>query len=125
LQQRLLGYVFLEDGTFVNKEMLARGHGKFIMPPPNKKYAGDLRRAELNARRDRLGLWKEEAQNPFIKNEYIGEKNTKIYYFPTSPELDRIPAAQLVTFKSRVEAKAAGYRPCSTCKEEENAPSWY
>ena len=60
--------------------------------------------------------------NPFLKSEYIGEKNTKIYYFPTSPELERIPEAQLVTFRSRVEAKAAGYRPCSTCKEGAGDP---
>ena len=116
-KNNLLGYVFLEDGTFVNQQIAKSGNGKVALLPPNTRYSSTLRRAELDARRDRRGLWKEEPQNPFIKNEYIGEKNTKIYYFPTSPELDRIPQANLVTFRSRVEAKAAGYRPCSTCKE--------
>ena len=115
----LLGYVFLEDGTFVNLKILDSGQAKFHMPPPNKRYAADLRQAELGARRAKRGLWKEEPENPYIKDEYLGEKNTKIYYFPTPPELDRIPEANLVKFRSRVEAKAAGYRPCSTCKEDE------
>ncbi len=113
----LLGYVFMEDGTFLNKEILKQGHGKIRLLPPNLKYAALFRRAELEARRERKGLWKEEPKNPFIKSEYVGEKNTKIYYFPTSPELDRIPKANLVMFASRVEAKAAGYRPCFTCNE--------
>ena len=119
----LLGYVFLEDGTFVNREIAKNGNGKVAAIPPNIKYEGVLRQAELGARRSRRGLWKEEPENPFIKSEYLGEKNTKIYYFPTSPELDRIPQANLVTFRSRVEAKAAGYRACSTCKE--NSADFY
>ena len=115
----LLGYVFLEDGTFVNLEILKNGHARLRISSPNRHYAADLRAAELDARRAKRGLWKEEPENPYIKSEYIGEKNTRIYYFPTSPELDRIPEANLVTFRSRVDAKAAGYRACSTCKEDE------
>lgn len=115
----LLGYVFLEDGRFVNREILKQGHGRAVNSVPNLKYAADLRKADLSARRARSGLWKEEPDNPYIRNEYIGEKNTKIYYFPTSPELDRIPKANLVTFRSRVEAKAAGYKACFTCREGE------
>jgi micrococcal nuclease len=116
-QNNLLGYVHLEDGTFVNLEILRQGHGKLVRRPPNTKYFDSLRKAELEARRKKLGLWKKEPDNPFIKSEYIGDKVTKTYYFPTSPELDEIPGSQLVTFQSRVEAKAAGYRPCFTCKE--------
>lgn len=117
-QGNLLGYVFLEDGTFVNLEILKAGHGRYILSPPNLKHSGLFRKAELEARRDKRGIWKEEPQNPYIKNEYIGDKITKVYFFPTSPELDRIPQAQWVTFRSKVEARAAGYTPCPNCKEE-------
>ncbi|MGH7197497.1 MAG: thermonuclease family protein, partial [Candidatus Omnitrophota bacterium] len=117
----LLGYVFLEDGTFVNREILRAGHGKAFVTAPNLKYSGDLRRAELEARRGKKGLWREEPENPFIKNEYIGDKNTKTFYFPNSPELERIPQSYLVTFRSRVEATAAGYRACHDCKEDNRA----
>lgn len=119
-QNQLLGYVFLEDGTFVNLEILKAGHGRWVNTAPNLKYSGAFRKAELSARRDKKGLWKEEPQNPFLHQEYIGNKTTKTYYFPTSPELDRIPQSQWMTFRSAVEAKAAGYKPCFSCREEKS-----
>lgn len=120
---RLLGYVFLPDGTFVNLAVVREGHARSRATPPNLRYSENFRRAELDARRAKRGLWKEEPENPFIKNEYIGDKVTKIYYFPTSPELDRIPQAQLVTFRSRVDAKAAGYKACFDCDESRMDPT--
>jgi endonuclease YncB( thermonuclease family) len=119
----LIGYVFTEDNRFVNLELLREGHGKPRVTPPNVKYSTQFRQAAVAARREKKGLWKEEPDNPFIKEEYIGEKNTKVYYLPDSPELSRIPQAQLVTFRSKVEAKAAGYKPCPTCKED-HLESW-
>ncbi|MCG3176002.1 MAG: hypothetical protein MOGMAGMI_00940 [Candidatus Omnitrophica bacterium] len=115
----LVGYAYLEDGTFVNDTLLKEGHARAIYKAPNTTYSSLFRHSELSARRQRKGLWREEPENPYLQHEYIGEINTKIYYFPTSPELERIPAAHLRPFKSRVEAKAAGYRPCFTCKEGE------
>ena len=114
-QNRLLGYVFLADGRFVNKELLAAGHAKTKIVVPNLRYVDELRAAEDVARNKKLGLWEKEPKNPFGDTQFIGEKNTKIYYFPRSRELERIPEAQLVRFNSRVEATAAGYRPCYTC----------
>lgn len=119
----LIGYVFTEGNRFVNLELLREGHGKPRVSPPNVKYSTQFRQAALEARRAKKGLWKEEPDNPFIKEEYIGEKNTKVYYLPDSPELSRIPQAQLVMFRSKVEAKAAGYKPCPTCKED-HLESW-
>jgi micrococcal nuclease len=118
-QGNLLGYVFLEDGTFVNQSILKEGHARALITPPNIKFAGVFRKSELEARRQKKGLWKEEPDNPFLKSEYLGDKVTKIYYYPTSSELERIPQSQIVTFRSRVEAKAAGYRPCFDCRDED------
>jgi micrococcal nuclease len=122
---QLLGYVFLEDGTFVNDQILKNGHGRMLYIPPNLKYQAAFRKSELEARRAKKGLWREEPENPFIKSEYIGDKVTKVFYFPTSPELDRVPQSQIVTFNSRVAAKAAGFKPCSTCREESDKDSEY
>ena len=116
-QNRLLGYVYLEDGRFVNKEILLAGQAKTRIRAPNLAYAAELRKAEASAKKQRLGIWREEPKNPYGDTVFIGEKNTKIYYLPNSPELERIPEAQWIYFRSRIEAKAAGYRACSTCKE--------
>lgn len=117
---RLIGYAYLEDGTFINAKILKEGHAKARVAAPNLKHAKSLRQAELDARRGKKGLWREEPDNPYLQSEYIGEKNTKIYYFPTSPELDDIPEANLVKFRSRVDAKAAGYRPCFDCRGKDD-----
>ncbi len=112
----LLGYVYLEDGTFVNLEVLKAGHAKPRIAAPNLAHADEFKKISLSAQREGLGVWKDAPKNRLIKEEYVGEKNTRIYYLPNSPELERIPQANLVTFRSRVEAVAAGYKACSTCK---------
>jgi endonuclease YncB( thermonuclease family) len=116
-RKNLLGYVYLEDGTFVNEVVLKAGHAKLALAPPNLAHDGEFRRAEMDARRDKRGLWKEEPDNPFLKSEYIGDTNTKLYHNPTCPLLERIPAAHTQSFKTRVDAKAKGYRRCKDCAD--------
>jgi micrococcal nuclease len=116
-RNNLLAYVFLEDGRFVNLELLKTGHAKTRIRAPNTRYAAELRQGESLAQRDRKGIWEKEPVDPFKNKSLIGEKNTKLYYRPDSPELSRIPEAQWVYFNSRVDAKAAGYRACPTCRE--------
>ncbi len=113
-----LGYVYLPDGRFVNLEIVKAGWAKARIRVPNTKYAAALRDGEEEARRDVRGLWENEPKDRFGNKRYVGEKNTKIYYRPDSPELARIPEAQLIYFDTRVDAKAAGYRACGTCKEQ-------
>ncbi len=115
-QNRLLGYVFTEDGAFVNELLLREGHAKARIVIPNVRYADEFRDWEGVARKARKGIWEQEPYDPNASTKIIGEKNTKIYYYPDSPELERIPEAQWVIFRSRVDAKAAGYRACFTCR---------
>lgn len=115
---RLLGWVFTEDGTFVNEELLREGHAKTRIAVPNTRYAEEFRDWEWEARRAKKGIWEKEPVDPKKLKRYIGEINTKVYYLPDSPELEGIPQAQLVTFDSRVSARAAGYKPCFTCRQK-------
>jgi endonuclease YncB( thermonuclease family) len=114
----LLGYIYLPDGTLVNREILEKGHAKAAITPPNTRHAGMLREAELVARRQKAGLWREEPENPYLKSEFLGDPITKTYYLPSSPELERIPAGHLQTFRSRIEAVKAGFRPCDACRSD-------
>jgi len=117
-QKNLLGYIYLEDGTLVNEALIKAGHAKTRLLPPNLQKAGTLRRAELEARRSKRGLWQAEPDNPYLKEEYLGDSSTKIFYLPTSEELERVPASSIRMFRSRIEARAAGYRACSACRED-------
>jgi micrococcal nuclease len=57
--ERLLAYVYLPDGTFVNAEIVKQGYASLMTYPPNVKHADEFRELYRKAREQRLGLWKE------------------------------------------------------------------
>jgi micrococcal nuclease len=56
---RLLAYVYLEDGTFVNARIIEEGYGQVMTIPPNVKYADRFLELQRDARQARKGLWGE------------------------------------------------------------------
>ena len=56
--KRLLAYVYLKDGTFVNAEIVKQGYASLMTYPPNVKYADSFLKLYQEARENRRGLWK-------------------------------------------------------------------
>ncbi len=56
--KRLLAYVYLKDGTFVNAEIVKQGYASLMTFPPNVKYADLFLKLHKEARENRRGLWK-------------------------------------------------------------------
>jgi len=56
---RLLAYVYLKDGTFVNAEAVRGGYASLMTIPPNVKYADLFLKLFQEARVNKRGLWKE------------------------------------------------------------------
>lgn len=54
---RTLAYVYLEDGTFVNAELVKRGYATILTIPPNVRYQELFLRLERKARAADRGLW--------------------------------------------------------------------
>ena len=54
---RLLRYVYLADGTFVNAELVRQGYAAAIEYPPDTKYRSLLDQAQQEAQQASLGLW--------------------------------------------------------------------
>jgi endonuclease YncB( thermonuclease family) len=54
---RLLRYVFLADGTFVNAELVGQGYAQAISYPPDVKYQDTLTSMQREAREAANGLW--------------------------------------------------------------------
>ncbi len=54
---RTLAYVYLENGTFVNAELVRQGYARAMMISPNTKYAGLVKQLEEEAKREKRGLW--------------------------------------------------------------------
>jgi micrococcal nuclease len=56
---RTLAYVFLEDGTFINAELIEHGYARVTTFPPNVKYADEFIKLQRKARRSKMGMWGE------------------------------------------------------------------
>ena len=54
---RLLAYVYLSDGTFVNAELLRQGYAQLLTIPPNVKYVDLFKKLQQEAREANRGLW--------------------------------------------------------------------
>jgi len=55
--RRLLAYVYLKDGTFVNAEIVKQGYASLMTIPPNVKYADQFSKLYREARENKRGLW--------------------------------------------------------------------
>ncbi|MBU4252917.1 MAG: thermonuclease family protein [Candidatus Omnitrophica bacterium] len=55
--KRILAYVYLEDGTFVNARIVQEGYASLMTYPPNVKYADLFLKLYQEARQNQRGLW--------------------------------------------------------------------
>ncbi len=54
---RILAYIYLEDGTFVNAWLVEHGYAMVMTFPPNVKYEALFLRLQREAREQKRGLW--------------------------------------------------------------------
>ncbi len=54
---RLLAYVYLEDGTFVNAWLVENGYAQVMTVPPNVKHQELFLKLQREAREAKRGLW--------------------------------------------------------------------
>ena len=60
---RLLAYVYLEDGTFVNGRIIEEGYAQVMTIAPNVKHVQTFLKLEREAREKRKGLWKDNPED--------------------------------------------------------------
>jgi micrococcal nuclease len=60
---RLLRYIFLEDGTFVNLKLVEDGYARVATFPPDVRFVDLFLEAERKAREEGRGLWGYEENN--------------------------------------------------------------
>jgi micrococcal nuclease len=54
---RLLAYVYLEDGTFVNARLVEEGYARVASIPPNTAHADEFEALQAEARKEQRGIW--------------------------------------------------------------------
>ncbi len=58
---RLLRYIYLEDGTFVNDILVREGYARALTFPPDVAFAENFKQSEREAREAQRGLWTQDA----------------------------------------------------------------
>lgn len=59
---------------------------------------------------------KRPIEEPLPSTQYVASKNGQVYHLPHCSGAKRISPANKITFASKAEAEAAGYRPAANCK---------
>jgi micrococcal nuclease len=57
---RILAYIYLDDGTFVNAKLIENGYAQVMTVPPNVKYSDLFIKLERQARQAGKGLWSDQ-----------------------------------------------------------------
>jgi endonuclease YncB( thermonuclease family) len=109
---RLLSYVFLPDGTFINLELLRSGLATYLHKPPNLKYAEPFMQAQRAAMSENKGIWHAWSETGQV---YRGNRNSKRFHLPRCRYGKKTAPANRVSFSNQWDAYWEGYSPCQKC----------
>ena len=111
---RLLAYVFLEDGTFVNGELVRQGYAHLIHRQSKVSYWERLLNLQRLALKEKKGIW----SLPVIKPEehYLGNRRTWVFHRPNCQFGLKTADHNRIFFKNRYEALYQGFSPGRRCK---------
>lgn len=113
---RTLAYVYLEDGTFLNAEIIKQGYG-YLYRAFIFKYFDKFWQYEKEAREKKIGLWA-TVEEPELKAADKSE-DIIVYITRTGKRYHREGCSALKRSKipiSLKEANKRGYTPCGLCK---------
>jgi len=110
---RLLAYVFLSNGTFVNLELIRSGFAFYLPRKPNDRYDRQLLKAQREAMIASKGMWR-HWQEP--GEGYIGNRRSKRFHLKQCPFGQKISRKNRVYFSKRWDAFWAGYAPAKRCR---------
>jgi endonuclease YncB( thermonuclease family) len=111
---RLLAFVFLEDGTSVNGELVRQGYAHLLRRQPELPHWKRLLELQRQALKEKKGIW----SLPVLKPEkfYIGNKRSWIFHRPHCQFGRKATAGNRVRFRDRYEAFYHGFSPGRRCK---------
>jgi len=111
---RLLGYVFLDDGTLVNRELVRQGLAYLCPKQRPLRYWDRLLEAQRQAMKEQRGLWSLPLPRP--EAVYVGNKRSGVFHRPSCPLGRSAKPSNRVQFKERNQAFFEGFCPCRQCR---------
>jgi micrococcal nuclease len=109
---RWLAYVFLSNGTFVNKAMIEKGYAYVLPRQPNVEYEQVLLQSQRGAMSKKIGLWEHWKER---EGEYVGSKKSRRFHLKTCPYGKKIGKRNRIFFKKKWDAFWSGYAPGKRC----------
>ena len=110
---RLLAYVYLPNGTFVNLKMIEQGYAYCLYKRPNDRYQKKFLAAQREAMTAGRGIW-HQWREPSRK--YVGSRGSRRFHLETCSNGRKIKTRNRIYFSSRWEAFWAGYAPAKGCR---------
>ncbi|MBM4288430.1 MAG: hypothetical protein FJ135_09855 [Deltaproteobacteria bacterium] len=111
---RLLAYIFLPDGRFLNAELVRQGLAWVFLRSPNLGYQQELVEAQRQAINQRLGWWQELP--PADEPHYIGNARSFRFHRPSCPGAQAMSRGNRRIFQTPLEAYWEGFSPARDCK---------
>ncbi|MBU3948246.1 MAG: thermonuclease family protein [Proteobacteria bacterium] len=109
---RLLAYVYLSDGTFVNNEMIEKGFAYCLPNPPNLKHEKLFLKSQQNAMKLKKGIWQNWKEN---NGEYVANLRSKRFHNKKCWFATKISKRNIKYFTRKWDAFWEGYAPCKKC----------
>jgi len=110
--KRRLAYVFFENGTFVNAEILSNGYAYLLVHRPNLKYKAILLKSQRIAMTAKKGIWRNWRES---KKIYVGNKRSYRFHLPSCSFGKQIKTQNRIIFKKQQDAYWEGYAPAKRC----------
>ena len=83
---KLLAYVFLEDGTCLNAELIRRGFARFSQDIPEFRESIKFRSLEIEARRELKGIWKDLSRTKNDSRPKVEKPPRKVWWKDDDPD---------------------------------------
>jgi len=109
---RLLGFIFLKDGTLVNLLLVKKGLA-YCDLTRDLPFKDKFIRAQRKAMKRRLGIWSLPIKNP--EPYYIGNRRSMRFHRPWCPLGRQTSRRNRIIFKNAWDAYWNGYFPCKQC----------
>ena len=104
---------FLEDGKLYTAGVLVLvGLASFGLG----RQSAESPKIEANTAAPAAAVQKRPIEAPLPSTHFVASKNGQVYHLPHCSGAKRISPANKITFASKEEAEAAGYRPAANCK---------
>ena len=111
---RVLAYVFLDNGLFINGELVKKGLAHVLYHGPWMERFGELLQLQREAMKDFRGIWAKALEKS--DENYRAHVHTRRFHRSDCSLGEKIASKNLIRFQTKKEAYWQGYSPCRTCK---------